>query len=127
MSDRMWTFAGGLHGGEHSMIKMAPLELRLDNSDMGGLSTPQHAEVGGPTWFIHDSVEGGVGFSHSVFNNFETVAKKTLNRVNNCECTDPTGCPSCLMSSQCGNDNDPLHKESTKIILEKILEQFESP
>lgn len=125
MNDRMWTFAGGLHGGEHGMIKMAPLELRLDNSDMGGLSTPHHAEVGGPTWFIHDSVEGGVGFSHSVFHNFETVATKTLDRVENCDCTDPTGCPSCLMSSQCGNDNEPLHKKSTKVILETILNQFE--
>jgi len=126
MDDEEWTFSGGLHGAEHGMIKMAPLELRLDNSDMGGLSTPHHPEVGSPVWFIHDGVEGGVGFSHSVFDNFEDIAKKTKKRVNNCDCGDPTGCPSCLMSSQCGNDNEPLHKKATTTILDTLTEQYKN-
>lgn len=118
-----WTFAGGLHGAEHGMIKMAPLELRLDNSDMGGLSVPLHSETMVPTWFIHDAVEGGVGFAHSIYENFTAVAAKTHARVQHCDCHDEGGCPSCLMSSQCGNQNEPLHKSATTLILSELLDR----
>lgn len=37
--DVMEIFGGGLHGAEHGMIKLTPLELRMDKSDLGGLST----------------------------------------------------------------------------------------
>lgn len=121
ISAMRWTFAGGLHGAEHGMIKMAPLELRIDNSDMGGLSTPQHPETGVPTWFIHDAVEGGVGFAHSLYENLTGVAAKTHARVEHCDCENPSGCPSCIMSSQCGNDNEPLHKAATVTILDEVL------
>ncbi|GGN09748.1 DEAD/DEAH box helicase [Halarchaeum nitratireducens] len=126
-SDAGWTFAGGLHGAEHGMIKLAPLELRLDNSDMGGLSTPMHPETGAPTWFIHDAVEGGVGFAHSIYDHVEAVAAKTRDRVARCDCADPTGCPSCLMSAQCGNDNEPLHKGATTAILDAVLSRLDAP
>ncbi|MFB6078835.1 MAG: DEAD/DEAH box helicase [Halarchaeum sp.] len=121
MAPAAWTFAGGLHGAEHGMIKLAPLELRLDNSDMGGLSTPHHAETGAPTWFVHDAVEGGVGFSHAIYEHVADVAGRTRERVADCDCADPTGCPSCLMSAQCGNDNEPLHKAATTAILDDVL------
>ncbi|GGM60373.1 DEAD/DEAH box helicase domain-containing protein [Halarchaeum rubridurum] len=125
-TDAGWTFAGGLHGAEHGMIKLAPLELRLDNSDMGGLSTPMHAETGAPTWFIHDAVEGGVGFAHSIYDHFEGVAAKTRERVARCDCADPTGCPSCLMSAQCGNDNEPLHRGATTAVLDAVLSRLDA-
>ncbi|WP_135827114.1 DEAD/DEAH box helicase [Halorussus ruber] len=125
MGEKEYTLVGGLHGGEHGMIKMAPLELRLDNSDMGGLSTLRHHEVGTPVWFIHDAVEGGVGFSHSVYENFETVAQRTLERIDGCDCGRDVGCPSCLMSSQCGNQNEPLHRLAAVSLLRAALEQVE--
>ncbi|WP_121823230.1 DEAD/DEAH box helicase [Halostella salina] len=123
MGEEKFTMAGGLHGGEHGMIKMAPLELRLDNSDMGGLSTLRHSEVDSPVWFIHDAVEGGIGFSHSIYENFEAVAQRTLERIDGCDCGRDIGCPACLMSSQCGNQNEPLHRPASVGLLEKALEQ----
>lgn len=123
MDAGQFTVAGGLHGAEHGMIKMAPLELRLDSSDMGGLSTPRHPETESPVWFIHDAVEGGIGFSHSIYENFEAIAMKTLTRVSQCSCGRNEGCPSCLMSSQCGNNNEPLHRGATERILERVLAQ----
>ncbi|WP_436936526.1 DEAD/DEAH box helicase [Halovenus marina] len=124
MGAEEWTLGGGLHGGEHGMIKMSPLELRLDNSDMGGLSTLTHPEVDSPVWFIHDAVEGGVGFSHSIYDNFTAVAERTIERVEECDCDRPEGCPSCLMSSQCGNENEPLHRPATSVLLNAVLGQF---
>jgi DEAD/DEAH box helicase domain-containing protein len=126
LSEKEFTFAGGLHGAEHGMIKMSPLALQLDSSDMGGLSTLNHPELGGAGWFIHDAVDGGVGFSHSIYEHFEEIASKTDTRVSDCNCEYLDGCPSCLMSSQCGNNNDPLHKQATTLILEEILAQLAS-
>jgi DEAD/DEAH box helicase domain-containing protein len=126
MGEREYTVAGGLHGGEHGMIKMAPLELRLDNSDMGGLSTLRHPELGTPVWFIHDAVEGGVGFAHSIYENFEAVAQRTLERIEACSCGRTIGCPACLMSSQCGNQNEPLHRPAASSLLRAALEQLQN-
>jgi DEAD/DEAH box helicase domain-containing protein len=36
--------------------------------------------------------------------------------LNNCQCQ--SGCPACIYSPKCGNDNKPLHKNATKYILE---------
>ncbi|MFD1647990.1 Zn-binding domain-containing protein [Haloarchaeobius litoreus] len=125
MGRQEYTLAGGLHGGEHGMIKMAQLELRLDNSDMGGLSTILHPEIRSPVWFIHDTVEGGVGFAHSIYENFEAVAQRTMERIEDCDCGRPVGCPACLMSSQCGNQNEPLHRQAAVSLLQAALEQVE--
>jgi DEAD/DEAH box helicase domain-containing protein len=124
LGDQEWTLAGGLHGAEHGMIKLAPLALRLDNSDMGGLSTLAHPEVKSPVWFIHDAVEGGVGFAHSIYDHFEAVASKTRERVDACHCGRDDGCPACLMSSQCGNENEPLHRYATTAVLDAVLERL---
>ena len=40
----------------------------------------------------------------------------TIDLLNNCQCQ--SGCPSCIYSPKCGNDNKPLHKNATKYILE---------
>ena len=125
MGEEEYTVVGGLHGGEHGMIKMAPLELRLDNSDMGGLSTLRHHEVGAPVWFIHDAIEGGVGFAHSVYEHFQAVALRTVERIDGCDCGRDVGCPACLMSSQCGNQNEPLHRPAAVSLLRAALEQVE--
>jgi len=124
IGDREWTLGGGLHGAEHGIIKLAPLELRLDNSDMGGLSTVLHPEIDSPVWFIHDAVEGGVGFAHSIYGHFEQVASRTRERVADCDCKLDTGCPACLMSSQCGNENEPLHRPATTAVLDAVLERL---
>ncbi|MDF9747925.1 DEAD/DEAH box helicase [Natrinema salsiterrestre] len=126
MGEEEYTITGGLHGGEHGMIKMAPLELRLDNSDMGGLSTLYHSEVGSAVWFIHDAVEGGIGFAHSIYENFEAVAQRTLERIDDCDCGRDVGCPACLMSSQCGNQNEPLHRPAAVSLLGKAINQVET-
>lgn len=120
---REYTLAGGLHGAEHAMIKMSPLELRLDNDDMGGLSQLDHPELESPVWFIHDAVEGGVGFAHGVYEHFNAVVQRSDDRITQCSCGRTQGCPACLMSSQCGNQNEPLHRHAASSLLNVALNQ----
>jgi DEAD/DEAH box helicase domain-containing protein len=122
--DVMEIFGGGLHGAEHGMIKLTPLELRMDKSDLGGLSIPHHPETGVPTWFIHDAVEGGLGFTQRMYENVETIATRTRNRVSKCDCNGTGGCPACIMDSQCGNQNQFLHTEATVFVLDSLIDQL---
>ncbi|PSP82210.1 helicase [Halobacteriales archaeon QS_1_68_17] len=124
LGEREYTFLGGLHGAEHAMIKLAPLELHLSKSDLGGLSTLSHPATGGPTWFVHDAVDGGVGFARSIFGHASAVARRTRERVAACDCG-VQGCPSCLMDHQCGNRNEPLHAPATVGILDAVLDRLD--
>ena len=109
-------FAGGLHGAEHALIGLFPLHTMCDRFDIGGLSTNYHEDTQEATIFIYDGYEGGIGICEKAVDVFVDLLKSTLDLLNNCTCQ--SGCPACIYSPKCGNDNKPLHKNATKYILE---------
>ena len=108
-------FDGGLHAVEHAMIAMAPIFAMCDRWDIGGLSTPLHPDTGEATIFIYDGFEGGIGISETLYSKIKSLWDKTLQLIETCECND--GCPSCIYSPKCGNENEPLDKKAAKVIL----------
>ncbi len=116
--------AGGLHGAEHAMIAVMPFHVMCDRWDIGGLSTPRHPDTGMPTVFIYDGFEGGMGLAEKACELFGEVAAMTLELVRDCLCEE--GCPACIYSPKCGNDNKPLDKQAARIILEQVTEAFRS-
>ena len=149
-------YVAGLHAAEHATIGTAPLELRVDTGDLGGLATlvldahyategersvsesagesleaAEHAIEernrrfdGAPAsgWFIYDGVEGGLGFSRAIYENFESLAARARERLRECGCGRPNGCPACTFSENCGNDNRPLLRESAVDVLDLLLD-----
>src|SRR3989304_7354603 len=99
-------FEGGLHAVEHAMIAMAPLYAMCDRWDIGGVSTQMHPDTGRPTILIYDGFEGGIGISETLYRLVEELLAATLRLIKNCECLE--GCPSCIYSPKCGNENEPL-------------------
>ncbi len=114
--------AGGLHGAEHALIAVMPLHVLCDRWDIGGLSTPYHHDTGLPTVFVYDGFEGGIGLSEKAFDLFREISSTTHELVRDCTCEE--GCPACLYSPKCGNDNKPLDKVAALIILEDVAEGF---
>lgn len=112
------SYPGGLHGAEHALIGLFPLHVMCDRFDIGGLSTDYHPDTQESTIFIYDSYEGGIGISEKASEVFTDLLKSTKDLLDNCECSD--GCPSCIYSPKCGNDNKPLHKKATKYILDYL-------
>ena len=86
-----------------------------DRFDIGGLSTNYHEDTQEATIFIYDAYDEGIGISEKASQLFDQLVKSTKNLLDNCECED--GCPSCIYSPKCGNDNKPLHKKATQDIL----------
>ena len=100
---------GGLHALEHAAIGVLPLFALCDRNDIGGVSTPFHPDTRKPQVFIYDGHQGGIGISERGYQIVEELWKATLEVIYKCECSD--GCPSCIQSPKCGNNNHPLDKQ----------------
>lgn len=116
-------FEGGIHGFEHAMIAVIPFHVMCDRFDIGGVSTAYHEDTEMATVFIYDGFEGGIGLTLKAFDLIEEITLMTQELVKDCTCEE--GCPACIYSPKCGNDNNPLNKEGTLFLLDKILHLME--
>ncbi len=112
-------FPGSLHATEHAAIGILPLFAMCDRNDIGGVSTPWHVDTGGPEVFIYDGHPGGVGIAEEGFERLEELWTRTLEAVSECPCE--AGCPSCVQSPKCGNNNRPLDKAGARKMLAALL------
>jgi len=112
-------FHGGLHACEHAAIGILPLFALCDRNDIGGVSTPFHPDTGKAQIFIYDAYPGGIGIVEKGFELIAELWQATLKVVKECPCSD--GCPSCVQSPKCGNNNQPLDKKAAEILLEELL------
>ena len=119
LAEAQLDFAGGLHGAEHASIAILPLFALCDRNDIGGVSTPFHPDTGKAQIFIYDAYPGGIGIAEKGFDLIEGLWQATLKAITECPCED--GCPSCIQSPKCGNNNKPLDKKAAQILLEGLL------
>ncbi len=117
-------YEGGLHGAEHAIIAMTPFHVMCDQFDLGGLSTPYHQDTQNATIFVYDGFAGGIGLTEKAIEMFEEIVNKTYNLVKECGCKN--GCPACIYAPNCGNENDPLDKDGTLLILKKMIKMMKS-
>ncbi len=109
---------GSIHAVEHATIGMMPLLATCDRWDVGGVSNPEHADTALPTIFLYDAYPGGVGIAESNFHTAEELLRATHAVIADCPCSD--GCPSCVQSPKCGNNNEPLDKLGARYLLELL-------
>ena len=117
--DRNLGLDGGIHGLEHSLIGMMPLYAMCDRLDIGGASHSRHPQTALPTIFIYDAHPGGVGISEAAYSKADELLAATLEAVGQCPC--PEGCPSCVQSPKCGNNNFPLDKQAAISLFKYLI------
>jgi DEAD/DEAH box helicase domain-containing protein len=110
---------GALHAAEHAAIGILPLFTICDRWDVGGVSTVWLPETNAPTVVIHDAHPGGAGIAELAFAAADRHLAATLSVISECGCTD--GCPSCVQSPKCGNNNEPLDKLAAGRLLRATL------
>ncbi|MHA2347970.1 MAG: Zn-binding domain-containing protein, partial [Candidatus Hodarchaeales archaeon] len=70
--------------------------------------------------FIYDGFPGGIGIAEQLFKNWIDLIKNVKKLIQECPCS--TGCPSCIQSPKCGNENHPLDKKVALMLLNELLE-----
>jgi DEAD/DEAH box helicase domain-containing protein len=110
---------GSAHAAEHCSIGLLPLFATCDRWDIGGVSTAMHADTGCLTVFVYDGHRGGSGISAHGFETAAAWLTATRETIIGCEC--PDGCPSCVQSPKCGNQNHPLDKDGAVRLLDVLL------
>jgi DEAD/DEAH box helicase domain-containing protein len=119
LADAGLDFYGGLHACEHAAIGILPLFALCDRNDIGGVSTPLHPDTGKAQIFIYDACPGGTGIAEKGFEIIAELWRATLKVIKECPCSD--GCPACIQSPKCGNNNQPLDKKAAEILLEGLV------
>ena len=118
-------FMGGIHAIEHAMISLFPLFALCDRSDVGGISTTFHPQVGRPAVFVYDGYPEGIGLADRCYRVLDELLAHTLALLRDCPCE--AGCPSCIHSPKCGSGNKPLDKAAAILTLEGLLNLIEVP
>lgn len=101
--------AEAFHATEHVLISSARITAGASQTDLAGISYPSGHVV------IYDAVVGGSGVSKLLFERLEDSYDIALDITGKCDCED--GCPKCIYSPYCGNNNKVLsRKKSFRLI-----------
>jgi len=111
---------GAAHAAEHASIGLLPLFATCDRWDIGGVSTALHPDTGQLSVFVYDGHPGGAGFAERAYRMAPDWLLTTRDAIEACECED--GCPSCVQSPKCGNQNNPLDKTGAVALLTILLD-----
>ncbi len=107
--------ASAYHATEHVVIEGSNMITGGVSQDLGGISLGTSGLI-----FVYDSAIGGNGASKALYDRLEKAFERSLHIVKECPCKNEAGCPRCIFSYRCGNNNEYLHKLAATEVLQRI-------
>lgn len=101
------------HATEHVLISAARVTAGAALIDLAGISYPSGHVV------IYDAVVGGSGVSKLLYDRLEDAYEIALDIVGKCDCED--GCPKCVYSPYCGNNNRMLSRRKSFRLISEVV------
>ncbi|MBY9010532.1 MAG: DEAD/DEAH box helicase [Candidatus Lokiarchaeota archaeon] len=120
-----FNLGGTVHAIEHAMIAMAPALAQISRWDLGGVSIDFDPVKQQPLIYVYDAFRGGIGISEQLYLHLIDLLRLALKLIESCSCKTENGCPACVMSPKCGNNNDPLDKDGALFLLKKLLTNYQ--
>jgi ATP-dependent helicase YprA (DUF1998 family) len=104
-----------MHSIQHQIIKAVPLVVLSSSLDVDEVIVQKESKNIG---YFFDTCEGGNGAAEAVFSDFPKFAAASYALAAECDCE--TGCPRCLHSTACPQQNEPLLKDVGLFLLNAI-------
>ncbi|EZQ04812.1 DEAD/DEAH box helicase [Candidatus Acidianus copahuensis] len=101
------------HATEHVLISAGRVVAGASMTDLSGMSYPSGHVI------IYDSVVGGSGVSKLMYSRLEDAYEIALDIVGKCDCED--GCPKCIYSPYCGNNNKVLSRRKSFKLIQEVI------
>ncbi|NPA98249.1 MAG: DEAD/DEAH box helicase [Crenarchaeota archaeon] len=101
--------AEAFHAIEHAVISAARPVCGAGLGDMGGISYPSGDIV------FYDAAPGGSGLARLLYDRYEKAEDIAYEIMARCDCLD--GCPRCIYSPYCGNNNQVLSRTKALYML----------
>jgi DEAD/DEAH box helicase domain-containing protein len=105
--------AEAYHAIEHATISASRVTIGAGLTDLGGVSYPS-GDIA-----VYDAVVGGSGLSKLLYERLERTLRVVYEIVSRCNCED--GCPRCIYSPYCGNNNRVLSRRKAQYVLKNTL------
>lgn len=108
--------AEAFHAIEHALISAAGITCGAGLTDLGGISYPSGDIV------IYDSAVGGSGLAKLLYSKLESALEVAYEILSGCSCED--GCPLCIYSPFCGNNNKVLSRRKGLFVMERLRKRM---
>jgi len=111
---------GGIHSISHCLCSLIPFFI---NSSIKDVTTDCRNEYDSRSRphriYVADTSKGGMGISEKCFEIISPLISAAFDSVNNCRCQD--GCPSCIYSPECSENNIVTNKRAAQLIFKELL------
>ena len=113
-------FPGGLHAAEHAAIGLLPMFRHVrPRRHRRALDAHAHGHWLDPRYSSTTAIRAESASRRRALSLIRQLWRATLDTLEGCPCE--YGCPSCIQSPKCGNNNEPLDKTAARYILEALL------
>ncbi|CAM0946188.1 unnamed protein product [Alopecurus aequalis] len=125
-------FRGGVHGASHAILSILPLNMMCSSCDLGAeCADPRETRRSNDDEhaipdriLLYDKHPGGIGLAAQARLLFWDLLAAALELVSACGCGNFDGCPNCVQSFACRENNKNLDKEAAVLVLKGLIQGY---